>query len=177
MRNPHFEFVRPMRFAVAVLLGLVWAGCGSDPVPAAKANVATPAAAAPRAAAAAKSTNALQQTKAVFNASVESGRDPFFPHARTLPTEESAGTPLLPLVSYLKLLGIRSGTDRPLALINRTPFAPGEEGDVSIVVTNQMSKAAIQKVSVHCLEIRRDSVLISIGGEDGVKELRMAQRK
>ena len=46
----------------------------------------------------------------------------------------------LPLVSYLKLLGIRPGTARPMALINRSPFAQGESGDVVIVMTNQASK-------------------------------------
>jgi hypothetical protein len=64
-----------------------------------------------------------------------------------------------------------------MALINRTVLAPGEQADVSIVVSNQFSKAEIQKVNVRCLEVRRDSVLISIAGEQGVKELRMAQAK
>ena len=66
---------------------------------------------------------------------------------------------------------------RGSSLINRTPFAPGEEGPVSIVLSNQVNKAETQKISIQCLEIRRDSVLISIAGEDGVKELRMAQAK
>ena len=82
-----------------------------------------------------------------------------------------------PAVSYLKLVGIRPGPTRPLALINRTPFGLGEERDVAIVLTNQMSKAEVQKISVRCLEIRRDSVVIKIAGEHGVKELRLAQAK
>jgi hypothetical protein len=83
----------------------------------------------------------------------------------------------MPAISYLKLVGIRPGTIRPMALINKTPLAPGEEGDVSIVVSNQMSKAEVHKINVRCLEVRQDSVLIKIAGENGVKELRLAQQK
>jgi hypothetical protein len=104
----------------------------------------------------------------------EVGRDPFFPHLSRGTGRESLDSAPLPLQSYLKLVGIRPGTARPLALINRTSFAPGEEGDISIVVTNH-SHVAVQKINVRCLEIRPDSVLISIAGEPGVKELRLAQ--
>ncbi len=92
-------------------------------------------------------------------------------------TPESAPVPQVPLVSHIKLFGIRPGTDRPMALINRTPFAPGEEGDVTVVIGSESNRPEIQKVNIRCLEIRRDSVLISIAGEVGVKELRMAQAK
>jgi hypothetical protein len=114
----------------------------------------------------------------LFHLDPKFGRDPFFPGSRLGPdgADESMAV-RLPLVSYLKLLGIRPGTTRPMALINRSPFAQGESGDVVIVVTNQASRTELQKVNVHCLEIRRDSVLISIAGEQGVKELRMAQAR
>ena len=46
-----------------------------------------------------------------------------------------------------------------------------------IVVSNQTSQVQMHKINLRCLEIRHDSVLISITGEDGVKELRMASRK
>jgi hypothetical protein len=81
------------------------------------------------------------------------------------------------LVSYLRLAGIRSGTHRPMALINKTPMAAGEQRDVSIVISNQLSKAEVQKINVRCLEIRSDSVLVQIGGDSDVKELRFAQGK
>jgi hypothetical protein len=83
----------------------------------------------------------------------------------------------MPPSSYLKLVGIRPGTTRPMALINRTALGPGEEASVSIVLSNQLPKLEVQKVNVRCLAIRRDSVLISIEGEEGVKELHLAQAK
>ncbi|MFO1500681.1 MAG: hypothetical protein U1G07_20235 [Verrucomicrobiota bacterium] len=64
-----------------------------------------------------------------------------------------------------------------MALINRTPLAQGEEADVSVVIPNPSSKPEVQKVAIRCVEVRRHSVLISIAGEQGVKELRMAQAK
>jgi hypothetical protein len=81
---------------------------------------------------------------------------------------------MLPAVSYLRLVGLRSGTTRPLALINRTSLAPGDEASVPILVTNALNKVEVQKISVRCVAIRRNSVLISIAGEEGVKELHLA---
>ena len=125
------------------------------------------------------STNAVAPVpKSVFQLGAQSGRDPFFPDStRGTAKTEGALASRLPLVSYLKLVGIRPGTTRPMALINRTAFAPREEGDVSIVVSNQFGKAEVQKINIRCLEIRRDAVIISIPGEEGSKELRMAPGK
>lgn len=117
--------------------------------------------------------------KSVFRTGADAGRDPFYAFAAptTDAAPEMAAPARLPLISYLKLVGIRAGTTRPMALINRTSLCPGEEADVSIVVSNQFSQAEVQKVSVKCLEVRRESVLISIAGEQGIKELRMAKAK
>jgi len=156
-------------------------GCGSDPVATvAKASTVAvnPAGGATAAVPANHSTNGFGSLLSVFHAGPDSGRDPFYPNAHRGPVKnsESAST-RLPLLSYLKLVGIRSGTTRPMALINRTAFAPGEEGEVPIAVTNQLNKVEIHRINIRCVEVKLDSVLISIAGEEGIKELRMAQRK
>lgn len=161
-------------------LGL--AGCGGSPGPA-----ATPAG-NPRISSAAASTNGIAGgtntvalvPQSVFHIDPRFGKDPFFPGASRSVAKAAGAAPapvLLPLVSYLKLAGVRPGTRRPMALINSTSFSPGEEGKVSIVVSNQLSQAEVQKLNIRCLEIRPDSVLITIAGEAGVKELRFVQGK
>jgi hypothetical protein len=167
-----------------LLLAAALAGCGTDPVSPGANAAGGRAANAPAVSSAsgpgAISTNGVATvSQSVFHVGAQSGRDPFFPDSTRGTAKASEGAPVsrLPLFSYLKLVGIRPGTTRPMALINRTPFAPGEEGDVSIVVSNQFSKAEVEKVNIRCLEIRRDSVVISIAGEEGLKELRMAQGK
>ena len=166
-----------------LLLAVALAGCGTDPVSSGAKVPGDRASKAPAIASAsgpgASSTNGVALVpKSVFQLGAQSGRDPFFPDSnRGTANTDGALASRLPLVSYLKLLGIRPGTTRPMALINRTAFAPGEEGDVSIVVPNPFGKAEVEKVSIRCLEIRRDSVLISIAGEEGSKELRMSQGK
>lgn len=173
-----------LRLGVAVVAAAVLAGCGSKPpAVAAKspaAAAAKPAAAAPASSQEANATNGVAYAKSTFHVDPKFGLDPFFPGSKSqLATGQSAAAPApqLPLPSYLKLVGIRSGTARPMALINRSAIAQGEEAEVSVVVTNMASKTEVQKVSVKCLEVRRDSVLISIAGEQGTRELRMAQAK
>jgi hypothetical protein len=167
----------------AALISMALAGCGSSPTVSAQGPGLSAKSTAGKPAAglsAAASTNALASTvQSVFQADLPSGRDPFFPGASRSSAKAAQSEPVsqLPASAYLKLVGLRSGTARPMALINRTTFAPGEESDVSIVVSNQFSKPEVQKVSIRCLEIRPDSVLISIAGEQGQKELRMAQGK
>lgn len=163
---------------------MLCAGCGSQP--AAGAPKSAPAAAAKPAAGASaslhdsKASNGLAQVKSVFHLDPKFGRDPFFPGSRpelSRGQDALAPTPQLPLMSYLKLVGLRPGTARPMALINRSPIAQGEEGEVSVLITNLASRVEVKKVNVRCLEVRRDSVLISIAGEQGTRELRMAQAK
>jgi hypothetical protein len=167
--------------AVGVLL---LAGCGSSaPASAAKVSPGVVAKGATGALALGvdgKPTQAVALVKSTFHVDPKFGRDPFFPASRPelgKQEQDAAPTAPLPLLSYLKLVGIRAGTARPMALINRLPIAQGEEGQVSIVLTNRASVTEVQKINIRCLEVRRDSVLISIAGEQGVRELRMAQAK
>jgi hypothetical protein len=170
----------PRSLLAGVLLVATLAGCGSDPAKSG-APISGGAASAKKPAGVFNDggTNKVAVFGSVFHIGPKAGRDPFFPHSDRGAAQTADGivTAQLPLLSYLKLMGIWPGTTRPMALINRTVLALGEESDVSIVISNQFNKAEVQKVGVRCLEIRRDSVLISIAGEPGVKELRIAQGK
>ena len=132
------------RFA-GFLLAAALAGCGTDPVsPGAKGSgdrASKRSAVASASGAGANSTNAVASVpRSVFRLGGQSGRDPFFPDSNRGPKADGAAAARLPLVSYLRLVGIRPGTIRPMALINRTAFAPGEEVDVCIMVSNPFGK-------------------------------------
>jgi hypothetical protein len=164
----------------AAVAALTLAGCSSGPsaTPSGGAAPTQPKAGTASNPVGDSRTNSLAAVpKSTFHIEPQFGRDPFFPGASRSPKAAAAPATRLPTVSYLKLVGIRPGTKRPMALINRTALALGEEGDVAIVVPNQQSTPEVQKISIRCLEIRPDSVLISIAGEEGVKELRLAQAK
>ena len=64
----------------------------------------------------------------------------------------------------LKLNGITFGTKHPLAVINGKTFSPGESAQISVKPG---------WVTIECLKVEKDSVLISIEGEDGPRLLRM----
>jgi hypothetical protein len=167
---------------MAALASFLLTGCGAEPAVASipksgmQSGARAVASMGPQASAAVKTNADSALIQSVFHSGPNAGRNPFFPNLSRARTASEAVQPaILPVLSYLKLVGLRSGTARPLALINRTPFAPGEEADVTIVVTNALNKPEVQKINIRCLEIRRDSVLITIAGEEGVKELRLAQ--
>ena len=108
------------------------------------------------------STNSLAASEtipqSVFENSLASGKDPFFPNSRrrvvdTTPT--SANTKPTTDVTSLFLQGLSHAAGRPLATINNQTFRPGESGEV---VTPS------GRVQIRCEEIRADSVLITVGG-------------
>lgn len=167
---------------MALVACLLATGCGTEPAEASipKSGLQKGARAVAgiglQTSAAVKTNADLPLIQSVFHSGPDAGRNPFFPNlSRARTASDTVQPAMLPVASYLKLVGLRAGTERPMALINRTPFAPGEEAAVSIVVTNGLSKREVQKINIRCLEIRRDSVLITIAGEDGVKELRLAR--
>lgn len=63
----------------------------------------------------------------------------------------------------LKLNGISGTTDHRLAIINNRTFEANEEGPVS---------TTLGPVRIRCLEIKPDSVLIQVGGEQRILRLR-----
>lgn len=147
---------------VAVFLGLVFAARAAQPRPTAPA----PAPAAV--------TNALpvpQIPKSVFvmPATPQDGKDPFFPRSMRPygPGHETVkASPQQPAVVVvdLRLNGISGTAERRLAIINNHTFEANEEGVVS--------NASGAPVRIRCLEIKADSVLVQIGGEQRILRLR-----
>jgi hypothetical protein len=174
------------RFCTVLAGSLLWtlAGCSSSPATSSptpgSASNKKPVQNGSSSSAARAETNAVAALpKSVFRADPQLGRDPFFPGSSRLVAKAEGTAPVLqlPVVSLLKLNGVRPGTSRPMAMINKTSLGVGEEGDVSVVVPNQLSRPEVRKVTIRCLEIRSDSVLINIAGENGVKELHLLQGK
>ena len=92
------------------------------------------------------------------------GRDPFFPNstiansapvARTNPTVALAPTKMI-------LMGISGTPQKRLAIINGRTFEKGEEEEIPSVNG---------KLKVRCLEIKEETVIITVNGER--QELRM----
>lgn len=67
-------------------------------------------------------------------------------------------------VQKIKLGGISGTPDHRLVLINNKTFAKGDQTALKI---------GEKRVMVHCLEIRESSVVVSIEGLDGTRELKM----
>lgn len=94
---------------------------------------------------------------AVFDYAGKGVKDPFFPlstRSPHLPTQVAI-TPAF-RASLFKLKGLSGTADSPLALINNRTVAPGE----SAVVTTESGK-----YKIHCLEIKRISVIIRVEGQ------------
>lgn len=110
----------------------------------------------------------LEIPKSVFliPTTPQQGKDPFFPRSMRLFTSAVVSTNLQPTPAVtveLKLNGISGISPRRLAIINNRTFEANEEGIVS---------TASGPVRIRCLEIRADSVLVQIGGEQRILRLR-----
>ena len=102
--------------------------------------------------------------------SPQEGKDPFFPRSMRLfasgvvvKTNLPTNTPAPVPVVELRLNGISGTPDRRLAIINNQTFEANEEGEVP---TNP------GRARIRCLEIKPDSVLVQVGGEQRVLHLR-----
>ena len=146
----------------AGLLGLAF------PAPAAQTHTNAPTGPAPAL------TNALpvkvEIPKSVFiiPTTPQEGKDPFFPRSTRLYASVVIKSNSLPaaaaaVIVDLKLNGISGTSDHRLAIINNRTFGPNEEGAVS---------TALGPVRIRCLEIKADSVLVQVGGEQRVLRLR-----
>ena len=180
-----FSLQQLLQSFAAALLMVALLGCkGSQdgastaknpPVPAAKP------AAAPVPARDAQALTASSLGKAVFSSEPEAGKDPFFPNSprrkakvvETSKEKETRVVAAVPPTNFLKLNGLWPSKTRPLALINKTSFSAGERGEITYVTQGQ-NKSEVQKVKLRVLEIREQSVLISVEGETGTRELRLS---
>jgi hypothetical protein len=116
------------------------------------------------------STNAApakpEALKSVFviPAAPQEGRDPFFPESTRLrPVMRVAAPNAPPAVPELELKGISGAANLRLAIINNRTFGSGEEGEV---ICNA------GRVRVTCMDIKDDSVRVSINGQERVLHLR-----
>jgi hypothetical protein len=105
--------------------------------------------------------------KSVFNipATPQEGKDPFYPSSLRLfanltvtPTNRPTAIPV-----ELQLKALSGVAGRRLAIINNSTFSPGEEGEVT---TN------VGRVRIVCVEIKDDSVVVLVGGQQRVLRLR-----
>lgn len=115
-------------------------------------------------------TNEMVISPSVFvlPTSPQEGKDPFYPRsmrpyaayrvAHTNPVVVAA-----PILVDLHLNGISGTVTRPLAIINNRTFSIGEQAEVP---------TSTGRVTVRCLEIRNDTVIIQSQGENRVLHLR-----
>ncbi len=173
-----------VRLAFVLLCAFCMNGCSKPSVPVSKAPGAAKSATNPPTAlqATGSATNETNGNRSFFDPS-GGGKDPFFPRTTRLPktatasadTATSEMVPRLPLSSYVRLTGLWPSKNRPMALINKSTFEPGERGSVTIVITNSPGTTETRTVQIRCLEVRHESVVITVEGETGVKELRMPE--
>ena len=114
----------------------------------------------------------LELPKSVFiiPATCEEGKDPFFPLSTRLhppppvvtPTPTNVAPAVVQLVQ-LDLKGISGAVNHRLAIINNQTFAVGEEGEVAVNPG---------RVRVVCKEIKDDSVLVLVNGQERTLRLR-----
>jgi hypothetical protein len=147
----------------AALLGLTFTtrAAQAPPDAAAKAKAATNAAPAE-----------LELPKSVFIIPTNSaeGKDPFFPLSTRLtppppvvtPTTTNIAPAVVQLVQ-LDLKGISGALNHRLAIINNQTFEVGEEGEVAVNPG---------RVRVVCKEIKDDSVVVLVNGQERTLHLR-----
>jgi hypothetical protein len=171
-------------WALLLLCGVWIAGCGKTEGPSSgpSVNPATQRTNTVAASSATAATNEIPMHRSVFDDTSKTGKDPFFPSTtrRERPVAQNGAAkpqqPKLPPSGYLRVTGIWPNKTRPLVLINKVIFAPGERGEVPYFVPELSSTGPLQKVQVHVMEIRERSVLVSVEGEPGTIELSIPDR-
>jgi hypothetical protein len=102
----------------------------------------------------------------VVPSSPQEGKDPFFPLSTRLygaVVVKNKGPAPSATIVELKLKGFSGTPEHPLAIINNRTFAVGEEGSVS---------TPTGRVPIRCVEIKPDSVLVFVNGQQRVLHLR-----
>jgi hypothetical protein len=95
------------------------------------------------------------QSVFIMPTSSKDGRDPFFPESTRTVDAMMAASHVVEITS-LKVPGISGTPGHLLAIINNHTFAVGDEGDV--LTTSG-------RVSLRCLEIHPDYVVVEINGQ------------
>jgi hypothetical protein len=177
LEHAAYRLHKAPRWILAGCCGLILTSCSKSHDDSAKSAVPGQSKTKAAGLIATNSTPVLAQVpRSVFSTNVDQGLDPFFPDStrRLLRTAASAtpvARPTQPSSNFLKLTGLWPSKSRPLALVNKTTIAPGEEANITVVVQNGHGSPESHRLRVHCLEVRQNSVLISIDGESGTKEL------
>lgn len=175
--------------SLVAALAIAVAGCGpSTPNPSPPSSTAqSKTNAAANKAGSIKLDVMTQMGRSSFSTNVKDGRDPFFPDStrriQLKPSETAAAAVLAqnqavagPLSSHLQLTGLWPGKQRPLAMINKTSIAPGEQLSIPVTILGAAGRPEVRKLTVRCIEIRKNSVVIAVVGEPGNKELPLKTR-
>jgi hypothetical protein len=111
-------------------------------------------------------TNTIPQSNFVMPATQKEGRDPFYPDSERPYANLNAGPkqPVQTKISSTALVfnGVSGPPDHRLAIINGKTLAEGEEAEINTVAG---------RLTVHCVEIKTESVVIDVGNER--RELRL----
>jgi hypothetical protein len=95
------------------------------------------------------------------------GKDPFYPQSVRLRPPPPVVTPATPIVTpavvQLDLKGISGVGNRRFAIINNRTFETGEDGEIAV---------NSGRVRVVCKEIKDDSVLVLVNGQERTLHLR-----
>jgi hypothetical protein len=111
----------------------------------------------------------LEPPKSVFHVPTspqDPAKDPFFPQSTRLRKSAVVTTPTTNHTTVfveLELKGISGAVDRRLAIINSRTFGVGEEGDLP---------AGNGRAHVRVVEIKDDSVVVLVNGEQRILRLR-----
>ncbi|MEP6663003.1 MAG: hypothetical protein ABJC04_04995 [Verrucomicrobiota bacterium] len=118
--------------------------------------------------AATSETNAVPEQaaapKSVFVDDPKQGKDPFYPKSVRRADRNPSVNEQVPVAVQLALKGISGAVGRRFALINNQTLAVGETASVRVING---------QVRVRCLEIRENSVIVSVEGDSERKELRL----
>jgi hypothetical protein len=155
-------------------------------------KAAPPAGKAPAGKAApAKATNApVVIPKSVFVSDIKTGKDPFFPETergkppkpKPTPTQANAATNAAPVKpkfikppvwDFISYKGNIGGIVLISTTVKTYDFLPGEELTVRVPDPVDETTTVEKKVRMKLVEIRGDSVVISIEGESETKELKL----
>jgi hypothetical protein len=161
--SPSFPLVpgRTLLLA-AVLMGFA---CASAAAQTQTNTAAKPSVPPPAATNAAPVEPEIPKSAFIIPTTPQEGKDPFYPRSLRLFTSVTVTPTNQPTAIgvELQLKALSGPPTHRLAIINNATFGPGEEGEV---VTNA------GRVRIVCVEIKEDSVMVLVGGQQRMLRLR-----